>query len=186
MRALRATAVSSLATLPDQFESSAGKEAASVEPLERFFAREFSVGGDLLRVVRKDLQDLVAVCDGKMKQTNHLRTLIAAVNKGMCFQVHASPITDHCQQARSRNTGGDIGFTRASLCRNGFPTLLAAWLSSRPGRAGSRSSSASCSFQVSSRCKAMAIHVAKPSSPRCRWLPHGDQANGCAPYTDVA
>jgi dynein heavy chain 1, cytosolic len=37
----------------------------------------------LLKRVRRDLDDLLLVCDGKLTQTNHLRALIADVNRGV-------------------------------------------------------------------------------------------------------
>lgn len=44
--------------------------------------REAIVGTKLLREVRKDLQDLVLVCKGELKQTNHLRSLMGQLTKG--------------------------------------------------------------------------------------------------------
>jgi len=48
----------------------------------RLFFREGSVGHKLLIQVRKDLADVVQVCKGSLKQTNHLRTLMSSLTKG--------------------------------------------------------------------------------------------------------
>lgn len=52
------------------------------DPLSRFFGREAWTGRRLLQRVRKDLSDLIAVCDGQMKQTNELRALLTELNRG--------------------------------------------------------------------------------------------------------
>lgn len=39
----------------------------------------------MLQEVRQDLSDVVAVCEGKKKQTNYLRTLISDLVKGKVF-----------------------------------------------------------------------------------------------------
>lgn len=48
----------------------------------RLFFREGSIGSKLLSQVRKDLADVVQVCEGALKQTNHLRTLMSSLTKG--------------------------------------------------------------------------------------------------------
>lgn len=48
----------------------------------RLFSREGSVGRKLLDQVKKDLVDVVKVCRGELKQTNHLRTLMSSLTKG--------------------------------------------------------------------------------------------------------
>jgi hypothetical protein len=40
------------------------------------------IGHKLLDQVRKDLADVVQVCEGELKQTNHLRTLMSSLTKG--------------------------------------------------------------------------------------------------------
>lgn len=52
------------------------------DPMYRLFFREGSVGRKLLDQVRKDLTDIVKVCQGELKQTNHLRTLMSSLTKG--------------------------------------------------------------------------------------------------------
>jgi dynein heavy chain 1 len=48
----------------------------------RLFIREASVGRKLLAQVRRDLADVSKVCEGALKQTNHLRTLMSHLTKG--------------------------------------------------------------------------------------------------------
>ena len=52
------------------------------DPLFRFFEREVNVGFNLLKDIRTDLGDLLAVCRGEQKQNNHIRALSTALNKG--------------------------------------------------------------------------------------------------------
>jgi len=51
-------------------------------PLYRLFLREGSVGLRLLAQVRKDLSDILLICQGSLKQTNHLRDLMSHLTKG--------------------------------------------------------------------------------------------------------
>lgn len=53
------------------------------DPLYRFFEREVNLGSRLLADVRADLDQVAAVCAGKQKQSNYLRTLTTALNKGI-------------------------------------------------------------------------------------------------------
>jgi hypothetical protein len=52
------------------------------DPLYRLFYREGIIGAGLLKQVRRDLGDVSKVCEGTLKQTNHLRTLISSLTKG--------------------------------------------------------------------------------------------------------
>ncbi|KAF8758753.1 Dynein heavy chain [Rhizoctonia solani] len=54
----------------------------SEDPLYRFFAREVGVGRKLLGQIRKELSDVIKVCEGSLKQTNHLRNLLSHLTKG--------------------------------------------------------------------------------------------------------
>jgi dynein heavy chain 1 len=54
----------------------------SANPLARFYARETETGGRLLARIRRDLSELVEVCNGDLKQTNELRALMSDLNKG--------------------------------------------------------------------------------------------------------
>ena len=51
--------------------------------LSRFFEREVNFGVKLLGTVRQDLEDVVAITSSGKKQTNHHRSLIATLTKGM-------------------------------------------------------------------------------------------------------
>src|SRR6266542_4366026 len=51
-------------------------------PLFRFFDRENQIGRALLKKIRQDLEDIKKVCDGELKQTNHLRMLLNCLTKG--------------------------------------------------------------------------------------------------------
>lgn len=66
-----------------KFNTLAKQAAEHQDPLYRLFAREGSIGRKLLDRVRRDLQDIIKVCQGELKQTNHLRTLMSALTKGM-------------------------------------------------------------------------------------------------------
>ncbi|OJA07948.1 hypothetical protein AZE42_05923 [Rhizopogon vesiculosus] len=66
---------STLNTLPKQSND-------NPDPLHRLFFREAMIGRKLLDQVRKDLADVVKVCEGELKQTNHLRTLMSSLTKG--------------------------------------------------------------------------------------------------------
>lgn len=55
------------------------------------------MGRKLLEQVRKDLMDVVEVCRGELKQTNHLRTLMSSLTKGesfLCVLYTTSACTD--------------------------------------------------------------------------------------------
>lgn len=52
------------------------------DSISRFIARETWTGRRLLERVRKDLSELVSVCDGSIKQTNELRALMQDLNRG--------------------------------------------------------------------------------------------------------
>jgi len=53
------------------------------DPIFRCFEREISQGVKLLQKVKKDLSDLKLVCEGQLKQTNYLRSLIQDTNRGI-------------------------------------------------------------------------------------------------------
>lgn len=59
----------------------------SKSPFHRFFERENDLASSLLKLVRSDLQSLSLVCKGEMKQTNHLRSLIGALTKGVSLML---------------------------------------------------------------------------------------------------
>lgn len=53
------------------------------DPLYRFFEREVNSASKLLDIVRHDLDDVIQICRGEKKQTNHHRSLLADLAKGM-------------------------------------------------------------------------------------------------------
>lgn len=86
MKALRANALQWLTLLPTTV-TLFGSDAGSVhDPLYRFWAREHRTGSSLLCAVRNDLQEVVAVCDGDSRQTNHNRTLLTDLPKAVIPQ----------------------------------------------------------------------------------------------------
>lgn len=81
MRALQQHCKGWLAALPERLNTLPKPAADNQDPLHRFFAREGNLGRKLLSTVRKDLSDVVKVCEGALKQTNHLRTLMSELTK---------------------------------------------------------------------------------------------------------
>ncbi|KAH7883931.1 dynein heavy chain and region D6 of dynein motor-domain-containing protein [Phlebopus sp. FC_14] len=71
-----------LAQLPTSLNTLSKQSNDNPDPLHRLFFREGSIGGKLLGQVRRDLADAVKVCEGELKQTNHLRTLMSSLTKG--------------------------------------------------------------------------------------------------------
>jgi len=71
-----------LALLPAKFATLSRPTGDNQDPLHRLFAREGEIGRKLLDQVRKDLADVVKVCQGDLKQTNHLRKLMSSLTKG--------------------------------------------------------------------------------------------------------
>ena len=52
------------------------------DPLFRFFEREVNAGVRLLADVRRDMQEVMMICIGEKKPTNHHRTLMSELAKG--------------------------------------------------------------------------------------------------------
>ncbi|KAI9204677.1 dynein heavy chain [Polychytrium aggregatum] len=75
-----------LAMLPENLTAMIKTTESIKDPLFRFFERENKIGKKLLSSVRSDLTDLRKVCEGQLKQTNHLRALIDSVTKGVIPQ----------------------------------------------------------------------------------------------------
>ncbi|KAG2345278.1 hypothetical protein BDR05DRAFT_908646, partial [Suillus weaverae] len=71
-----------LTQLPSTLNTLSKQSNDNPDPLYRLFFREASIGRKLLDQVCKDLADVVKVCDGELKQTNHLRTLMSSLTKG--------------------------------------------------------------------------------------------------------
>jgi len=83
MITLRASISGWLKGLPEKVEL-LNRTADSVKnPLFRLFEREVEIGAKLLKKVRGDLNDLIQVCEGNLKQTNYTRELISNLSKGV-------------------------------------------------------------------------------------------------------
>ncbi|CAB4481707.1 unnamed protein product [Rhizophagus irregularis] len=83
MRALYNNVDTWLNILPQKL-TSMNRTAESIKnPLFRFFDRENQIGRSLLKKIRHDLEDIKKVCDGELKQTNHLRMLLSCLTKGI-------------------------------------------------------------------------------------------------------
>ncbi|MBW0465869.1 hypothetical protein O181_005584 [Austropuccinia psidii MF-1] len=82
MRALETTARDFLKSLGEKLPSLDPNQNDVNNPLFRFFDREVSLGQKLERIILKDFKDLIGVCQGEIKQTNHLRQLISEITKG--------------------------------------------------------------------------------------------------------
>ncbi|EGT50683.1 hypothetical protein CAEBREN_30051 [Caenorhabditis brenneri] len=52
------------------------------DPLFRFFEREVNLGSQLLKDIRRDLNEISAVCRAEKKQNNETRALAASLQKG--------------------------------------------------------------------------------------------------------
>ncbi|SCV72617.1 BQ2448_4154 [Microbotryum intermedium] len=83
MRALRDSCAEWLELLPKTSVALANRNVDSFhDPLARFFDRECAVGRTLLAKIRNDLTMVIRVCDGELKQTNDIRSLMQDLTKG--------------------------------------------------------------------------------------------------------
>ncbi|KAI9513146.1 dynein heavy chain protein 1 [Russula earlei] len=82
--------------LPSTFRTLHKQPSDNQDPLYRLYAREGSTGQKLLTSVRKDLSDIIKVCTGQLKQTNHLRGLMSSLTKGT--------IPDHWRRYKVKKT----------------------------------------------------------------------------------
>ena len=78
MSTLKIHAQEWLKSLPTSLSEPAIRDS----PLSRFYARECQTGITLLSRIRKDLEELVEVCGGAVKQTNETRSLMSDLNQG--------------------------------------------------------------------------------------------------------
>ncbi|XP_075239024.1 cytoplasmic dynein 1 heavy chain 1-like isoform X4 [Convolutriloba macropyga] len=83
MKQLAETASQWLSLVPKSLQVLQRNSENIKDPLFRFFDREISQGAALLEDVRRDLRDVVAVCNVEKKQTNYLRQLISFLSKGI-------------------------------------------------------------------------------------------------------
>lgn len=73
-----------------QFTGLDKQSSDNQDPLYRLFSREGSIGKKLIDQVKKDLGDVIKVCQGELKQTNHLRTLMSSLIKGVFSSCNTS------------------------------------------------------------------------------------------------
>ena len=71
-------------------------------PLFRFFDRENQIGCNLLKKMQQDLSEIKLVCEGKLKQTNHLRMLLSCLTKGWFFKKKVFILFDFLYKQRSK------------------------------------------------------------------------------------
>lgn len=83
MRSLGTNAAEWLSVLPDQLASLAADADSISDPLYRFWSREHRAASSLLRTVRADLMEVIDVCKGQSRQTNHNRVLLNDLPKGV-------------------------------------------------------------------------------------------------------
>ncbi|KAI8328287.1 dynein heavy chain [Blakeslea trispora] len=83
MRALNQNILNWLALLPSNVRAMQRDSNGIMDPLFRFFERENQIARKLLHIIREDLISLQKVCQGELKQTNHLRQLLNWLNKGL-------------------------------------------------------------------------------------------------------
>ena len=83
MKSLHSTAEEWLQIVPGKLAPLRRTAENIKDPLFRFFEREINSGINLLSSVLNNLRDVLMVCEGKKKQTNFIRSLIADLTKGM-------------------------------------------------------------------------------------------------------
>ncbi|PWN22869.1 putative cytoplasmic dynein heavy chain 2 [Microstroma glucosiphilum] len=84
MKALQQNATQWTAALPEHLSNLSNDGAGSIsDPLYRFWAREHRTAAGLLRTVRADLREVIEVCEGSARQTNHNRKLLDGLPKGV-------------------------------------------------------------------------------------------------------
>ncbi|KAJ3827585.1 dynein [Lentinula raphanica] len=71
-----------LSSLPEKFNTLPAQPGENQDPLYRLFSREGAICRRLLGQVQRDLSDVVKVCQGELKQTNHLCSLVSSLTKG--------------------------------------------------------------------------------------------------------
>lgn len=63
----------------------APSDSTDETPLARFWRREIETGTQLLEMLRNDIQAILGYCHGEAPMTNRLRSLIADLIIGECF-----------------------------------------------------------------------------------------------------
>jgi len=83
MKILHQSAVNWLQTMPKQLQMLKRTAENIKDPMYRYFEREVNSGARLLNDVRKDLDDVVQICDSNKKQTNYHRAMLSDLVKGI-------------------------------------------------------------------------------------------------------
>ena len=113
-----------LSTLPSSLPAGSTEISSDESPLGRFLAREGERGTDILRLVRDDLERVLAYCTGAAKSTNSIRHLLGCFSKGQlpatwgsCFEsppgvsisAWVSNLADRCASIGCSAQGGGGG-----------------------------------------------------------------------------
>ncbi|KAL5291956.1 DYNC1H1 family protein [Megaselia abdita] len=83
MKVLHNSAVAWLELLPKSLPTLKRTVENIKDPLYRYFEREVTSGAKLLCTVIADLQDVVLICQGEKKQTNHHRSMLSELVRGI-------------------------------------------------------------------------------------------------------
>jgi len=83
IRTLEQNCLQWLELLPRHLDAMQKSVEHTKNPFFRFFEREVAIGRNLLTKIRSDLNQLILVCRGELKQTNYLRTLMNNLTKGI-------------------------------------------------------------------------------------------------------
>ncbi|XP_005182290.1 dynein heavy chain, cytoplasmic isoform X3 [Musca domestica] len=83
MKILHKSATAWLDLLPKNLQTLKRTVENIKDPLYRYFEREVTMGAKLLQTVISDLQDVVLICQGEKKQTNHHRSMLSELVKGI-------------------------------------------------------------------------------------------------------
>ncbi|CAG4965564.1 unnamed protein product [Parnassius apollo] len=83
MKSLHQTATAWLQLFPQELPTLRRTVENIKDPLYRFFEREVAAGASLLQQVLHDLKNVIAICEGSMKQTNETRAMVGALVRGM-------------------------------------------------------------------------------------------------------
>lgn len=83
MKTLHNSATAWLELLPKSLQVLKRTVENIKDPLYRYFEREVTSGARLLQTVILDLQDVVLICQGEKKQTNHHRSMLSELVRGI-------------------------------------------------------------------------------------------------------
>ncbi|XP_065362456.1 dynein heavy chain, cytoplasmic-like [Calliphora vicina] len=83
MKVLHNSATAWLELLPKNLHTLKRTVENIKDPLYRYFEREVAMGAKLLQTVISDLQDVVLICQGEKKQTNHHRYMLSELVRGI-------------------------------------------------------------------------------------------------------